>query len=225
MKKYINLFFVAVLCCLGCEKEDIPTYSGGDHLLFAKELKDSTVFSFLLYSDQNEYQFPIGLLLSGNAFDSDLEYKIEADTALSTAVEGTHFRLPEKPVFRKGLLRDTCFVTLIRTPDLLTEEKRIVLMLREKSPLQIGNPEVAAAVIRVNDMIVKPSWWTIMVQYYYLGAYSEAKFRAFIRATGIVDLSKASDSEIRMYALQFKYWLVDNPTYDNGKLITVPVAG
>jgi hypothetical protein len=54
----------------------------------------------------------------------------------------------------------------------------------------------------------------------YLGVYSDLKYEYFIRETGVVDLTNAPASELRYYALMFKYWLEQEKKKNNGLPVT-----
>lgn len=71
--------------------------------------------------------------------------------------------------------------------------------------------------------MAKPDWWNNRVVNYYLGTYSDTKFRKLVEVVQ-PDLSNPSEDWIRSWALEFKSWLDANPIPDeNGDPMTVPV--
>jgi len=82
------------------------------------------------------------------------------------------------------------------------------------------------AIIWFHNNLVKPGWWTSTVTSYYLGSYSEAKYKLFLEVVK-VDLDGADNSLIRHYALVFKKYLEDRKAAgdpaleDNGTEMTV----
>ena len=111
------------------------------------------------------------------------------------------------------------------------DEYRIVLRLIDTKQLLCGQINYTIAIIRLNDKITRPDWWDNYIVWDYLGAYTDKKFSLFIEVTGKADLTEASDSDKRVYALQFKYWLQaqkkqGNTVWeDDGTEMTVPVLG
>ena len=58
-----------------------------------------------------------------------------------------------------------------------------------------------------SDMIARPSWWNSIVETNFLGQYSDTKYRLFIEATGIADMTGLSESEQRAYSIIFRDFL------------------
>lgn len=56
-------------------------------------------------------------------------------------------------------------------------------------------------------MIAKPNWWTDNVTSYYLGVYSDKKYRLFIQETGKADIDSDNIEELRYYSIMFKHYL------------------
>ena len=202
MKNRIFIILVCVFVWMGCDEREIPEYNTGKYYIeFENETIDSTIFTFIYYPNNEYYDLPIPVNIAGEAADKDLTYKVSVDGELST-VESKHYTLPETMVFRKGLYHDTCYVRLNKTADLSNGAVRLV---------------------------ARPAWWDSNVEQYYLGTYSQKKFVLFLRVTG-ADLTDASDSEKRAYALDFKQYLIDHrgepETIDeDGQRMTVPVLG
>ncbi len=53
-------------------------------------------------------------------------------------------------------------------------------------------------------MIARPGWWTTTVETNFLAKYSDNKYRLFIEATGIADMTGLSETEQRAYAIIFR---------------------
>lgn len=193
----------------GCTKSEIPTYdpAAGDYIQFTKAVKDSIDFTFLFHPGVQTYDIPLAIDMSGMPLSQDKTYKVVVDTELSTAVEGTHFRLPSQMVFGSGNVADECVVTLLRTPDMKSGIFRIVLRIEQTADFKTGQPDHIVSVINVTDQIAQPDWWNSLVYNYYLGLYSDLKYQKFIDVTGISDLTGAPEGMIRNYTLQFTFWL------------------
>ena len=229
MKNRIFIILVCVFVWMGCDEREIPEYNTGKYYIeFENETIDPTIFTFIYYPNNEYYDLPIPVKIAGEAADKDLTYKVSVDGELST-VESKHYALPETMVFRKGLYHDTCYVRLNKTADLSNGAVRLVLFLEATSDMAVGKLENSVAIIQISNTIARPAWWDSNVEQYYLGTYSQKKFVLFLRVTG-ADLTDASDSEKRAYALDFKQYLIDHrgdpETIDeDGQPMTVPVLG
>jgi hypothetical protein len=193
---------------------------------------DSTTIAFLLAPGKTEVDSLLIVNTTGLGYPTETAYKISIDRQFTTAVEGTHFKLPEKTTFKPGAMRDTLAIKFYRAADLKTRTVRLVLRVEENDAFQLGQAEYTYKVFLVNDLISRPAWWTEDVSSSYLGAYSDKKYQTFIDATGVADLTGASPSELRVRALQLKYWLDEYQrehgqpfTEVNGDPMTVPVNG
>jgi hypothetical protein len=232
--KIIMLLFTAASCLAGCQEAEIPLYSGGNHIQFVKDMAtDSTTIAFLLEPGKTELEVPLIVKTTGLGYPVETPYKIYIDSRFTTAVEGTHFKMPATTTFKPGAMRDTLPITFYRTADMKTNTYRLVLQIEANDAFQLGQLEYLYMVFLVHDKISRPAWWQeyAVIEWRYLGPYSDAKYEYFIEATGVSDLTGATASEIRAYTLQFKYWLIDqknagHPALEaNGDEITVPLVG
>lgn len=210
------LFVIITLICLySCEEAKFATYEADNYVQFTNALKDSTIISFTYYPGKDELLLPLPVEMSGHLVTQNLEYKVVVDKELSTAVEGTHFELPTSMNIKASAVSDTCWLKLKKTPEMKTEEFRIVLRMVDSESLLRGPLSNSIAIVRVNDKLTKPDWWNNNVKAYYLGVYSDKKYQLFIEVTGKADLTGIPDSELRTYALQFKYWLAEQKAQGN----------
>jgi hypothetical protein len=168
---------------------------------------------------------------AGLAYPVEKSYKISVDKQLSTAIEGQHYKLPEKTAFKAGQNRDTLTIKFYRTADMKNQSFRLVLRVEENENFKLGQIQYQYKVFLVHDKISQPAWWTASVSTSFLGAYSNLKYQYFIDVTGIADLTGASTSELRIYALMLKYWLEQQKQNghtvleENGDEMVLPVNG
>jgi hypothetical protein len=128
-------------------------------------------------------------------------------------------------------MRDTLPVTFYRTAEMKTRSFRLVLRVEENEAFKPGQLQYQYKVFIVHDKIARPDWWTAAEPY--LGPYSDLKYQKFIDVTGIADMTGATLSELRVRALQLKYWLEEYkaehggiPMIEvNGDEMTVPING
>lgn len=231
MKNIVIATLSLSLLCIECQEEQIISYESGNYLQFEKSVSDSLTFSFIFYPDEEEHIISLPLDLIGFIPQTGLEYLMEVNRQYTTAVEGTHFELPEHFLFRGGHSMDTCFLTVKLTEEMKTTPVRLVLDLKDNGNFRAGQPENRTAVIWISNITSKPDWWTDDITKVYLGDYSDKKFELFIEVNHIADLTHASDSELRHYALQLKYHLQAEKTAGrtvtevNGNEMTVKVLG
>lgn len=230
MKK--NILFALFACTLlwvSCDQREIPLYDTARHMIeFENETTDSTIFTFIYHPHEDYYDLPLVMQLGGVAAERDLTYKVVVDEEFTTATSA-HYSVADSYIFRAGRYQDTCFVRLNKTADLDGTQVRLVLRLEGTSDMEVGKLENAIAVIRFSNTIDRPVWWDSDIETFYLGTYSQKKFLLYLEIGG-VDLTDASDSMKRAYALKFKQYLLDHAgepetIEEDGQPMTAPVLG
>lgn len=225
--KYTKILLAATLIVAACAKENIPTYkevSGERYIYFAKAEQDSSDVSFYSYPGQKVIEYPIVVKSTGYS-TSEGTFSVNVLKEYTTAGDGD-YSLAEKFTFRPESQVDTFYVKLNYSSKLDNEKVRIVLELEETPDFKLGMTDSRVAIIWFHNNLVKPSWWSSSVSSYYLGPYSDAKYKLFLEVVK-VDLDGADNSLIRHYTLVFKKYLEDrkaagNPALeDDGTEITV----
>lgn len=225
--KYTKILLAAALIVAACAKENIPTYkevSGERYIYFAKAEQDSSDVSFYSYPGQKVIEYPIVVKSTGYS-TSEGTFSVKVLKEYTTAGDGD-YSLAEKFIFRPESQVDTFYVKLSYSSKLDNEKVRIVLELEETPDFKLGMTDSRVAIIWFHNNLVKPSWWSSSVSAYYLGPYSDAKYKLFLEVVK-VDLDGADNSLIRHYTLVFKKYLEDrkaagNPALeDDGTEITV----
>ena len=227
MKSKILLAAAMAVMAMACAKEKIPTYdeAAGDRFIyFSKAEKDSSDVSFYSYPGQASIEYPV--VVKGTGFSASANtFSVKVLDEYTTAGDGD-FSLPDSFTFRPESEVDTFYVKLNYSPKLDNEKVRIVLELEETPDFKLGMTDSRVAIIWFHNNLVKPGWWNTTVSSYYLGPYSEAKYKLFLEVVK-VDLDGADNSLIRHYTLVFKKYLEDrkaagNPALeDNGTEMTV----
>ncbi len=227
MKAKNILMAAAALVAMACAKESIPTYekaTGERYIYFSKAETDSSDVSFYSYPGQTTIEYPVVVKSTGYSTGAQT-FSVKVLNEYTTADAGD-FSLPDKFTFRPRSEVDTFYVKLNYSSKLDTEKFRIVLELDETPDFRLGMSDSRVAIIWFHNNLVKPGWWTSTVTSYYLGSYSEAKYKLFLEVVK-VDLDGADNSLIRHYTLVFKKYLEDrkaagNPALeDNGTEMTV----
>lgn len=227
MKKlYIFIFIIAILSA--CSEEDTTIYGGDSHLSFSTDIsQDSLEVSFYFYPGEEDLMIPVELSLQGGMFRENTPIKLAVDTS-SSALE-TNYTLPENPVFRAGMVKDTIFIQLHKTEELENRSYQLVLTLEETPDYKLGPKTLRYNKTIFSAIPARPEWWDETITNVYLGKYSRAKFELFMVVTEVGDLTGMSPSEIRALALKFKRHLKaqNPPIYDeeNKENMTVTVIG
>ncbi|MBD3588813.1 DUF4843 domain-containing protein [Bacteroides sp. GM023] len=254
--KMKNILLAGVMAYMGisllisCQEEGLVV-NGNDisYINFNKDLtKDTTRISFEIYPleegmDVKIAEVPVEVAIFGKIQDKDLEFTISQDENMST-LPASQCILSEKYVFKGGQLLDTIYVKIKNSPDLKTTTKYIALKINAEGEVGEGVATYSRAIIAVTDRLVKPDWWDLKdmdgeystVDYYYLGFYSDTKYRMFLEILRENDdeLFDGKDKvKLRKYSLLLKYEVAEYnelhpgaPLRDEkGALIEVPVAG
>lgn len=227
MKAKNILMAAAALVAMACAKESIPTYekaSGERYIYFSKAEADSSDVSFYSYPGQTVIDYPVVVKSTGYSTGAQT-FSVKVLNEYTNA-DASDFSLPDKFTFRPQSEVDTFYVRLNYSSKLDNEKFRIVLELEETPDFKLGMTDSRVAIIWFHNNLVKPGWWTSTVTSYYLGSYSEAKYKLFLEVVK-VDLDGADNSLIRHYALVFKKYLEDRKAAgdpaleDNGTEMTV----
>jgi hypothetical protein len=207
-KRLIYAVLVGLLCSTSaCREDKIILYDDANYIQFTKYLVDSMTCSFLAYPDRNELLFPLVVEVIGFPSEQDREYKLSVLKEYTNAPEA-NYRLPDNFVMKAGKVIDTCYLTMIRTPQISTRAVRLSVRLEETPTFKVGQTNKAGAIIYISDVIAKPDWWTSTVTDSYLGDYSDKKYRLFIQETGVAEFDSTDILQLRIYTLILKNYLL-----------------
>ncbi|RZS72643.1 uncharacterized protein DUF4843 [Pseudobacter ginsenosidimutans] len=232
MKRSYIFYSILITVFISCKKENMDVYKSGHYIQFTNSLADTTNLSFFFYPGKEEVTLALPLRLIGTMPEGNLQYQLKVDPKVTTA-EAKHYSLPASFDFRQGLAIDTAYLTIKKSPELATTTYLLAIDIASTSDVQPGQTTYARRIFRINDMVTKPSWWDSNMDRFYLGVYTERKFRKFMEFTGVGDLSEKSDTEKTELIKRFKYFLIQmkdagTPVLeDDGSdmLSTIPIAG
>ncbi|HEY8388234.1 MAG TPA: DUF4843 domain-containing protein [Parasegetibacter sp.] len=230
-KRYVIHLLGILLVFAACKKQTIPLYDAPWFINFSNPVTDTISISFFFYPGQNQVEVAMPVKLTGFMPQEDIEYKIQVSNE-STAL-AAHFDVPSTFVYRKGMLADSAKVVVKKAADLATKTVLLILDITGGDKVYAGQTTHLRRVIKINDMVSKPNWWDANMERFYLGEYSEKKFRKFMEVVGVGDITPYSAAEQRALMLQFKYYLIE--MYDAGTpelmedgrdmLSTIPLIG
>ncbi|MEG1737200.1 MAG: DUF4843 domain-containing protein [Odoribacter sp.] len=220
MKKYLYIL-IGLLGMVSCNADDIDLYKSSNYISFVNKESDTVVISFLLLGNLKEYDCPIPVRLSGMPLSNESEFSLRMNEDKTTASP----KFYDFPItcFAPNQALDTFYIKLKNFSELTYSSVVLCLELQKNVAFELGDRNYRRIYISMNDNIARPDWWTSSVEKYYLGDYSDKKFRRLITAAK-PDLSVVNDDLIRGWALQLKYALMRDPdTEIDGSQMTVPV--
>lgn len=231
MKKTIAILAATVaLITIGCNKSEILAPTDQRHIYMSYPESGNSVFNFSFVSTENETaQIAVPIKFAGRPLTENLAYTVKVypgstDTSLK---EGEEYEFPEL-IFHKGSFLDTIFVTVHKTARMDKAVFNLKFSLASNENFFATQTGALEAEIRVSALIAQPSWWNQEVIDFYLGKYSDTKFKLFSQKIFGGDFGALDDNMKRYYALKFKYWLEEQtqPVKDeDGTLMTVAIQG
>lgn len=222
-KKLYLIVIIVIIGITSCQIDEIDLYDSPSFISFTQAEKDTMTLSFLLLGNLDEYDCPIVVQHTGIPSNEKKEFKVSLVTKYTDMKSG-FYSIPTKLTFKPMSKLDTFYIKLTNYAELKTEKALLCIELEESQQLLLGDRNYRRLYIQINDNVAKPDWWTDdIVKRYFLGTYSDTKFRLLIQVVK-PDLSNTSNSYIRSWALQLKNYLDENPTQDeDGSLMTVTV--
>ncbi len=248
MVKIIKHVFVPVLfvsMMVACKKSDLTSYTQPDMIYFYKNYyntdKDSIVYSFAIKSDAlttDTVKIPVRIM--GVASDRDRTVNIRVVADSSTALGDQYTLLPT--IVQAGSYTAEVPLLVKRTPELKTTEVRLLLEVGESADFKAGISNSSSSSsraggstrfpVRINDFLTKPSNWDSFITYF-LGAYSQVKYKLVIEITGRTQFLTSGDdpvtiSQMTYFKILCRNYLADfnavNPPLvdENGVLVTFP---
>lgn len=219
----------AALLQTGCEKSEIlaPTHQRYIYMSYPENGDGTYHFSFIS-TDKPTVRLAVPIRFAGRPLDEDLAYAVSAgyDADPEAAlIPDTEYTLSE-PVFHKGRFADTLFVTVHKTARMDTRTLSLRIVLESNANFLATQTGALEAELRVTAQIARPDWWTQEVVDFYLGTYSDLKFKLFSQEIFLGDYGALDDSTKRYYALLFKYWLEEHPQQEeDGSKMKVAIQG
>lgn len=229
--KYIWMFMIMISVLWSCSIDDLTTYDADRYIYFTKDLQtDSIVESFFFYPGATYKDVEICISYAGKKMEQNCNYLLEVDNELTTA-SPEDYDFDSNQTWEVGKDQDTVVIRLNKTAALDSKKVRLVLNVVTNEDFHVGPLSNVKAIFNYTSQAITPTWWDDRMAGSYLGAYSEAKYAEFIKATGISSLDGMEASDKRYYALKFKYYLIriknetGKPVMDGNVEMTVPVLG
>lgn len=196
MKNIINLKTFILLPCafilfIGCKKEELKSYVGGNSVGFWIHSVNHS-----LYGMSNE-ELPkdtvvLDIAISGYTTDYDRKVDAEAipddkdtpkDKLKNTAIEGIHYNILGG-IVKAGNEYGKLYVEIINNDLLENDELKLNLAIKENKDFTDGLSENKSIVITWSRVIMKPATWNAM-RYFFCADYSTQVYKIFMQVTGL----------------------------------------
>lgn len=207
------LYIILIICSwlAGCSKDAVDQYGDESFVFFVNKGNDTSAvklieYSFAFHPGAEKDTIPLLVKLMGRLKEEGRPISITVDASHTTALSGD-YQLPAAATLRAGRSVDTVFLVLNKSDRLKTEKFQIRISLQANEYFLLGPPANRYTDITFSDMIAQPGWWTTTVTNNFLDKYSDAKYRLFIEATGISDMTGLAETEQRAYAIIFRDFL------------------
>jgi hypothetical protein len=209
--KHIYIPIILLCWIAACKKDAIDEYGETSYVYLANAAGDTSMmqpveYSFAFNPGASKDTVALLVKLIGKLSNEDRPIAVSIDASQTTAQTGD-YELPDPVIFRAGHALDTIALVLHNSDRLKTGKFKLRLVLDENQYFRPGPPNNRFVDVTFSDMIAKPGWWDEEMDRNFLGAYSDTKYRLFIEATGISDMTDLSESEQRAYAIIFRDFL------------------
>ena len=209
-------FVVAAMQLTSCQEDETLVFDTKPALYFPNYEKetslrgiDSAYVSFFHNPGLNELTIPFKVSLVGQILKQDTEYRIEIIDSLTTA-KSDEFELPEKLIFRKGVVADSLYVKVFKTARLNTTDARVTIKLIENDNFGLAYYDKLIVKLRFDNLVSKPTWWDNEIDYVYMGLFSPEKFTVFVKVSGQSNIDGIEAWELRKICLDMKKYIADN---------------
>jgi hypothetical protein len=196
---------------MACSKDSVDQYGDTPFVYLINKSGDTSSmkpieYSFAFHPGADKDTVPLLVKLMGKLKNQNRSIALTVDASQTTAI-ANDYQLPQTIELRAGLAVDTIALVLYKSDRLKTGKFKIRLALQANENFQPGPPANRFVDITFSDMIARPGWWTSIVETNFLAKYSDNKYRLFIEATGIADMTDLSETEQRAYAIIFRDFL------------------
>lgn len=196
---------------VGCSKDAVDQYGDESFVFFVNKGDDTSAlklieYSFAFHPGADKDTIPLLMKLMGKLKEENRPVAVKVDAAHTTAL-ASDYQLPATIHVRGGRAVDTLLLVLNKSDRLKTEKFKIRIALQPNEFFQLGPAANRFVDITFSDMIARPDWWTSVVETNFLDKYSDTKYRLFIEATGIADMTGLAETEQRAYAIIFRDFL------------------
>lgn len=244
---FLLLAVMGSILFTSCQEDNIMLFGSDHYIYFDKFWKDASypgtekadsteVTFFFVGENENSTTANLVVVLAGRQLTEDLKFKLRVVPEETTALP-EEYTLQDYYTFhaRPAQEGDTRFQDTIQIQlnkskrlDQLEKGYRLVVEIVPTENVKPGQKERSRSVIRIVKDPVRPDWWTTEVDIYLLGTYSATKYKLFLEnVPGASELDKEMieqrPDEARKLVLDFKKWLIENPSEDEFGPIEVPV--
>lgn len=208
-------YILLLLIVAACSKKNIETWEGDRYIYFTvpednKETSnaiDSIDLSFFFYLE-DEIEYPLEVALTGQLLEEDTPFKVVVDKEKTTLPEDL-YELPELYTFSKGQVKDTITIKLKNSSILKDNKYSLKIDIVDYGRILTHKGKNGSRRFSVSDTAIRPVWWPEggIIEEYYLGKYSDTKYKKFMEVTEVSELDLDNLAEARLLVLEFQHWL------------------
>ncbi|MDR1720703.1 MAG: DUF4843 domain-containing protein [Dysgonamonadaceae bacterium] len=204
--RYTIIICLALVALLGCEN-DAYLYQDVDRIWISGDSEqnatvDSVYYSFRLYDfSTTEADLNVVVHLTGHASDRARQFHLEVVDTL-TNVPTDAYSIGET-MLPAGAFTVTVPVRVkrhITGIDLTKTNARLALRVRPSDELQTGVEESISYKLVWCDFLLQPTTWSVIS--YYIGPFSQARYKFIIDFTGMTDFADLNGDYNRIIGLQ-----------------------
>lgn len=207
------LYIILIICpwLAACSKDAVDKYGDDSFVFFVNKGNDTSAlklieYSFAFHPGAEKDTIPLLVKLMGKLKDENRPVAITVAASQTTAI-ASDYQLPAALTLRGGRALDTLLLVLNKSDRLKTSKFKIRIALQANEHFKLGPLANQYVDITFSDMIARPDWWTSVVETNFLDKYSDTKYRLFIEATGVADMTGLAETEQRAYAIIFRDFL------------------
>ena len=150
---------------------------------------DSVLFSFRLFSeDLTNYDLNLLVNIAGEAMSTDRTFELEVVPEKTNVTEADYtigtLKIPANAYEAVIPINVNRNITAL---DLSSVNARLTLRVKENDNFKVGSEEYSEYTLAWCDYLIEPITWSIIS--YYIGPFSQARFKFIIDYTGITDFS------------------------------------
>lgn len=191
----LMLIPLSALLLMSCENEEYLYKAATDTIWLSGDptqeaTADSVLYSFKIYSsDVKEHVLNLIVNLTGEAADHDRPFKLEVVNEETNVAPGDYEI--GSTVLPAGKYKVTVPIKVKRTAssvDLTKKNAKLTLRVAASDGLDVGRIERTKYSIVWCDFLIRPSSWDAIE--YYIGPFSQARFKFIIDFTGYTDFTE-----------------------------------
>ena len=230
MKKFVTIIGLLFFLGSGCADQGEEMFDSTATTIYfdlSGAQADSIVYSFAK-TVETSHVIEVPVEIAGYPADHDRYFRVVVDEALSTAKASIHYKaLEDLYVLPKGTFTANVPVTVYSTDKLLDSVAvSIALQIVANDDFPNDFAKSQQALIKVSNMLEKPSMWDMVYGRKYFGTWSKTKYKLILQICGIEELpvyNGPNRYRLKGYGMKMQnYFREHYPVYDENEQVIEP---